>query len=1621
MKKSIKKIVLLIIITISIIALFTKSVEAITSEEYRQKEQESLAYAMSLIDDNMCEREKAVVLQQWVNEGSIYGFGPNHQTSKGMLVDHMAVCAGHMQAYKLLMNTAGLPCEAVTSKRANHGWSLVYLEGIWNYMDTTKVSGRMYQDTYGRGFYTQDKFDFIYQGESYYFSDAVVSQGFSIPKTKEYGNKVKATYRSRVYYDENYKYYTDYETNNQLTVVDSFICKENRKTGEIKKLTQDVQLFYGRLGDSNIVKEGNYIYYVNKDNKTIWKTDINGNNKTKVYEAPTNTAIVGVFVQEGKIMYTFVPDAVNNPTNCEKRTLKDFENWVTTGEYTLNNQSQQYILKYIKSKKGITITKCEGIDGNEPTGQIYIPDTINGLPVIGIGEDAFSGAQKLTGTLNLPNSLEYICEYAFSSTGITGINFNNKLKSIGKYAFSACREINVSITLPNSLTYVDNNAFELCENMTNINFGTGLRYLSNNLFYKCKNLQEIIEVPEGVSKVPFYTFLGCDNTKSIALPTTVDDVGMSKCDELWIKSSNVTAMNFSSNCKNNTVIYLPAGTKTAETAEKLGIKYIDSTNLSFNTAKLSIDNLSSDTKDIDTLELEPDDEVLLKSHMKPNFWKVYPVNWSSSNSNIVSIDSNGNVRAIKEGTATIYVRYNGKEKAITCKVENRNKIKFEEKKTIIDKDTVKTLNIVSGVSSLSNLTWKIKSAITGTEYDITDSYISKYIKVEVLNNSQVKITPIDSESVRINGVYKYNNEYSLIVNDSNGYRGQCDIMVRIPIEVIRIKNGNRLSMTWDGLKGAMDLDYKDTSNRNLKLELQAWVPSEATIMGEPVWHIENEEVLTYRGKDENGYYSFTVHQGGTTRITAEVDGVTGILDLNVTGDVPIENIAFEQSYVKIKHGEKIKYTPVITPSNTTHDTSIKWTSSNTNIATVDSSGTVTGIGNGVTTITAYIENYAVSYTVEVREKYFVDKIITKKVDTIFDLDLDLGEKFDGAELETGEVIKVNWTSNNESVVSVMSNGTRYYGRRGGFATLTATDERYGTATYLIFVDEPISIEYNDKRYAGDLNGDYIYDQKDIDLLVDIIEREDFASKLAKLADINGDGVINNLDKDLLQDIVTNNSIKLDVHIYATSVKVIPETKEVNLVNGRASAEFDYVIYPENSENRIKEWELNREITTESGSIITNIQTMNYIQVTEPGTYDVVAITDNYIRSNTVKLIVKAPIESITLNKKQITLEQGDTENLLATILPSNTTDSKNITWTSNNGAVASVNSNGIVTGIGKGTSIITAKTSNGKTATCTVTVNGEEVIDPPTPPIQEGTHILYRTHVQNVGLQDYVQDGEMAGTNGLGLRLEGIRIKLESDIEGNVEYRAHVQNIGWEEYRKNDELSGTAGRNLRLEAIQIRLTGEISNYYDVYYRVHAQNVGWLDWAKNGEESGTEGYGFRLEGIEIKLVEKGNPAPGKTTKCFKENVKVEYTTHVQNVGWQEYVKNGQMAGTSGQSLRLEGIKIRVKSRYSGDIEYSTHIQNIGWQIPYAKNDSLSGTSGQSLRLEAIKINLTGELAEKYDVYYRVHAEVFGWLDWAKNGEESGTAGYGYRLEGIEIRLVDKGESAPGVTDKPFVSK
>lgn len=361
---------------------------------------------------------------------------------------------------------------------------------------------------------------------------------------------------------------------------------------------------------------------------------------------------------------------------------------------------------------------------------------------------------------------------------------------------------------------------------------------------------------------------------------------------------------------------------------------------------------------------------------------------------------------------------------------------------------------------------------------------------------------------------------------------------------------------------------------------------------------------------------------------------------------------------------------------------------------------------------------------------------------------------------------------------------------------------------------------------------------------------------------------------------------------------------------------------------------------------------------------------------------------------------------------------------------------------------------------------GEENTDSEEPDVEADNppQISYQSHVQTYGWQDWVSNGEQAGTTDQAKRMEAIAIKIEDmtepeepEIPANEEqqeaeedvsveasesvanenivdnneeevtevspaeeepeleldgirYQVHGQSYGWQGWKYDGEVAGTTGQKKRIEAIQIELTGKYATEYDIYYRVHSQSYGWLGWAKNGEKAGTSAYAKRLEAIEIRLVSKGAEAPGPTENAYYAP-QIIYQSHVQTIGWQVQKFDGQLSGTEGSAKRLEGIKISLHDpEYNGGIEYRTHIQSIGWQ-GWKSDGQLSGTTGQKKRIEAIQIQLTGEMANHYDVYYRVHCQTKGWTSWTCNGKVAGTEGFAKRLEAIEIKLEVKDPSNP----------
>lgn len=106
---------------------------------------------------------------------------------------------------------------------------------------------------------------------------------------------------------------------------------------------------------------------------------------------------------------------------------------------------------------------------------------------------------------------------------------------------------------------------------------------------------------------------------------------------------------------------------------------------------------------------------------------------------------------------------------------------------------------------------------------------------------------------------------------------------------------------------------------------------------------------------------------------------------------------------------------------------------------------------------------------------------------------------------------------------------------------------------------------------------------------------------------------------------------------------------------------------------------------------------------------------------------------------------------------------------------------------------------------------------------------------------------------------------LRNEADYTVEYANNVvAGQGRVTIRGKGNYTGTV-----IKTFQI-LQSPTQRMHRVQYRTHVQNVGWMGWARNGAQAGTAGYAYRLEAIQVKLVPKGGAAPGPTAGAFRQS-------------------------------------------------------------------------------------------------------------------------------------------------------
>ncbi|SJZ96259.1 Uncharacterized conserved protein YjdB, contains Ig-like domain [Pilibacter termitis] len=281
--------------------------------------------------------------------------------------------------------------------------------------------------------------------------------------------------------------------------------------------------------------------------------------------------------------------------------------------------------------------------------------------------------------------------------------------------------------------------------------------------------------------------------------------------------------------------------------------------------------------------------------------------------------------------------------------------------------------------------------------------------------------------------------------------------------------------------------------------------------------------------------------------------------------------------------------------------------------------------------------------------------------------------------------------------------------------------------------------------------------------------------------------------------------------------------------------------------------------------------------------------------------------------------------------------------------------------------------------------------------------IQYEAHVQNIGWQAPVYDGEVAGTFGQSKRMEALRIRLlETNLTGDIEYTTHVQNKGWLPYSKNGQQSGTTGNSLRIEALQVNLTGELGKYYDVVYRVHSQNFGWLAWTKNNEPAGTGGCSLRAEAIEIKIVKKGTVQTGG--KSFIDGFLTPvYRMYDPKTKHHFFTQNNDERSNVYYFLSFENEGVRWASQSTGEVAVYRLLNLTTMEHMYTANEKeknslvKSGWKYEGIAFRAVKKGKP--IYRAYDVKNNTHH----WAEWA---EIKGLIKAGWKNEGIAFYVPEE---------------
>ncbi|WP_300729959.1 Ig-like domain-containing protein [uncultured Bacteroides sp.] len=336
--------------------------------------------------------------------------------------------------------------------------------------------------------------------------------------------------------------------------------------------------------------------------------------------------------------------------------------------------------------------------------------------------------------------------------------------------------------------------------------------------------------------------------------------------------------------------------------------------------------------------------------------------------------------------------------------------------------------------------------------------------------------------------------------------------------------------------------------------------------------------------------------------------------------IKVNKIELSQNSVIMKVGDQLQLIAKVLPADAT-DKTVKWSSSQPDVATVSSNGQISALQEGQTIITATSGNVKATCTITVQKNIIPVESLTLSKDTLL-LEVGSSEILDITILpENATDKKVSWSSADESVATVSEDGLMSGIAEGTTKVTAATAE--------------ISVQ-----------------------CVVIVK--------AKIVEVT------------------------EVVISQTSLSLEEDQ----------SATLTATVKPDNATDKTVSW-------SSSNTSVATVSSGGQVKAIKEGTSVITAKVGNLSAQCTVTVKRKViEVTGITLSQTSLSLYEGKSATLTATVKPDNATD-KTVSWSSSNTSVATVFSTGTVQALKEGTAVITAK-SGGKTAQCTVTVKAKK-------------------------------------------------------------------------------------------------------------------------------------------------------------------------------------------------------------------------------------------------------------------------------------------------------------------------